>query len=62
MHSLIHIDYAKASARRDQRPRAVSRGPEPPPGPPKRVRPAVARVLAIAASRVDREVARRVVA
>lgn len=62
MHSLIHIDYAKATARRGGPARAVSRAHEQPHAPPGRVRSSIARILAGAATRVDREAARRVVA
>lgn len=62
MHSIIHVDFAKASAQRERPTRAVPPEHERPHGPPRRMRPAVARVLAVAASRVDRDAARRVVA
>lgn len=62
VHNLMHTEYAKASAQRSLPAREVPAGHEQPHGPPRRVRPVVARVLAVAASRVDREVARRAVA
>lgn len=61
MHSLIHTDLAKASAQDKQLRRGVAPYDRSH-GPPGRVRPAVARMLASVASRVDRESARRAVA
>jgi hypothetical protein len=62
VHSIIHTEYVKASAQRNVPTREVHAGHERPHGPPRGVRPAIARVLAVTASRVDREVARRAVA
>lgn len=61
MHSLIHVDFAKASAQ-DAEPRRAVALHERPHAPPGRVRGTVARVLATVALRVDRESARRAVA
>jgi hypothetical protein len=61
VHSLIHSDYVKASARKGQPRRGVA-SHDRPHAPPGRVRVVVAFVLAGVASRVDRESARRAVA
>jgi hypothetical protein len=61
VHSLFHVEYAKATHRDVARPRAVSPA-SPPHAPPGRVREAAARVLVAAAARVDRESARRALA
>jgi hypothetical protein len=62
VHSLIHTEYAKAAAQHGGPTRAVVRGRKWGHPPPNRARVAVARGLAIVASRVDRESARRAVA
>ncbi len=62
MHSVIHVDFAKASAQRGSTVRAVSQAHQRPPTPPNGVVAAVAHVLAVVASRLDRESARRAIA
>ncbi|MCW3016783.1 MAG: hypothetical protein JWO02_3875 [Solirubrobacterales bacterium] len=61
MHSLIHTDFAKATAgarvASGHRP-----GPDRPQPPPRTVRASTARILAALAGRLDREAARRAVA
>jgi hypothetical protein len=62
MHSLIHLDFARATAMRShERQRGGRRGRKahPPPG---RLRRLSARRLAWAAARIDRESARRAIA
>jgi len=61
VHSLIHTEFAKASAQHGQPRRAVA-SHDRPHAPPGRVRGVVARALASTASRLDRESARRAVA
>jgi hypothetical protein len=63
VHNLIHQEYMRAVADEAQRHRNhVNRPHGPGPPPPKRVRSGLAVLLAAAASRVDREAARRAVA
>jgi hypothetical protein len=61
VHSLIHTEFAKATAQ-DAQPRRAVVLHDRPHGPPGRVRGVVARLLARTALRVDRESARRAVA
>lgn len=61
MHSILHQDYAKA-VRVEREPQWRGPGPERPEPPPGRLRTAGARAFALAAGRLDRETARRVVA
>lgn len=61
MLSLLHAEYARAASDHAVAERALQRTlrPDAPPG---RLRPRLAHALAVAARRVDREVARRAVA
>ncbi len=61
MHSLIHTEFAKASAEHARPKRAVA-SHDRPHAPPRRVRGGIARALVSVASRLDRESARRAVA
>jgi hypothetical protein len=61
MHSILHQDYA-AAVHADRQPQRRGPGPERTDPPPGRVRTAAARAFALAAGRLDRETARRVVA
>lgn len=62
MHSIIHVDFAKASAQRGPTPRAVHEAHERPPTGAGRPRTFAAHALAVAARRLDRESARRAIA